>query len=75
MTVKATTAAIMRRQDRRGGVRQMDLFSAGVADGAPTWPDLLEDARDTLISLMTQLILGHSQASRTSSAMEAGHDF
>ena len=75
MTVKATTPTIKHRQDRRGGVRQMDLFSAGVADGAPTWPDLPEDARDALISLMTQLILKHARTRpELFEAAEAVHD-
>jgi len=66
MAVKATTPAITRRQDRRGGLQQMDLFRAGVADGmngAPKWTELPEDARDALVSLMTQLILKHARTS------------
>ena len=78
MAVKATTTAIMRRQDRRGGVQQMDLFRSGVADGrnsAPKWTELPEDARDALVSMMTQLILKHARTSATSSkAAEAVHD-
>ena len=76
MAVKATTAAIMHRQDRRRGVRQMDLFRAGVADGTPTWPELPKDARDSsLVSLMTQLILKPARTSPASSgAAEAVHD-
>jgi len=75
MTIKATAAAIMHRQDRRDGVRQMDLFRAGVGDGTPAWPDLPEDARDTLISLMTQLILKHARTRPASfEAAEAVHD-
>ena len=78
MAVKATTPAIMRRQDRRCGLQQMDLFRAEVADGvngAPKWADLPEDARDALVSLMTQLILKHARTSPASSeAAEAVHD-
>ena len=78
MAVKATTPAIMRRQDRRSGLQQMDLFRAGVADGmngAPKWTELPEDARDALVSLMTQLILKHARTSPASSeAAEAVHD-
>ena len=75
MAVKATTPAIMHRQDRRSGVRQMDLFRAGVADGTPAWTELPEDARDALVSLMTQLILKHARTSPApSEAAEAVHD-
>jgi hypothetical protein len=78
MAVKATTPAIMHRQDRRSGLQQMDLFRAGVADGtngAPKWTELPEDARDALVSLMTQLILKHARTSRApSEAAEAVHD-
>ncbi len=74
MAVKATTPAIMHRQDRRSGLQQMDLFGAGVADGAPAWTDLPEDARDALVSLMTQLILKHARTSRAPSEAEAVHD-
>ena len=75
MTVKATTSAIMHQQDRRSGLQQMDLFRAGVADGTPTWPDLPEDARDALISLMTQLILKHARTRPASfEAAEVIHD-
>ena len=78
MAVKATTPAIMHRQDRRSGLQQIDLFRAGVADGtngAPKWTELPEDARDALVSLMTQLILKHARTSRApSEAAEAVHD-
>jgi hypothetical protein len=75
MTVKATTPAIMHRQDRRSGLQQMDLFRAGVAHGAPKWTELPEDARDALVSLMTQLILKHARTSPApSEAAEAVHD-
>jgi hypothetical protein len=77
MAVKAITPAIMHRQDRRGGV-QMDLFRARVAggmNGAPKWTELPEDARDALVSMMTQLILKHARMSPASSeAAEAVHD-
>jgi len=79
MAVKATTPAIMHRQDRRGGVQQMDLFKAGVVaggmNGAPKWTELPEDARDALVSMMTQLILKHARTGPASSeAAEAVHD-
>ena len=74
MTVKAITPAIMHRQDRRSGLQQMDLFRAGVADGTPTWPELPKDARDALVSLMTQLILKHARTSPAPSGAEAVRD-
>ena len=75
MAVKATTPAIMHRQDRRSSLQQMDLFRTGVADGAPEWTELPEDARDALVSLMTQLILKHARTSPApSEAAEAVHD-
>jgi len=75
MTVKAATPAIMHRQDRRSGLQQMDLFRAGVADGTPAWTELSEDARDALVSLMTQLILKHARTRPASfEAPEAVHD-
>ena len=44
------------------GSRQMDLFIGPGVAVAPDWPDLPEDARETLIGLMTWLILEHAQA-------------
>jgi hypothetical protein len=41
---------------------------------APDWPDLPEDARGTLINLMTRLILEHAQAVAAPTTAEAGHD-
>jgi len=37
--------------------QQMDLFAARITGGAPDWPDLPEEAREALVSLMTRLIL------------------
>ena len=75
MAVKVTTLAIMHRRDRRSGLQQMDLFRAGVADGTPAWTELPEDARDALVSLMTQLILKHARTRPASfEAAEAVHD-
>ena len=59
----------------RGDPQQMDLFGSEPHTNMPAWRELPRETRATLTSLMTQLILEHSQASRTSSAMEAGHDF
>ena len=41
---------------------------------APDWPDLPEDARGTLINLMTRLILEHAQAVAAPTTAGAGHD-
>ena len=40
----------------------------------PDWSDLPEDARGTLLGLMTRLILDHAQAAVTLIKAEAGHD-
>ena len=40
----------------------------------PDWPDLPEDARETLVSLMTRLMLDHAQAAAMPTTAEAGHD-
>ena len=56
------------------GSRQMDLFTGPRAAVAPDWPDLPEDARQTLIGLMTRLILEHAQAVAAPTTAEAGHD-
>jgi hypothetical protein len=55
-------------------VQQMDLFRAGVADGAPAWKELPEDARDALISLMSQLLLKHARTNPARSEAESVHD-
>jgi hypothetical protein len=65
------------RDDQQPRPRQMDLFKnnqpAG-AIGAPAWPDLPAEARATLTSLMTQLILDHAARTATPLAREASHD-
>jgi hypothetical protein len=40
----------------------------------PAWPDLPEGARDTLIGLITQLILEHVRVNATLTATEGSHD-
>jgi len=52
----------------------MDLFAGPRTAAAPDWPDLPEDARETLIGLMTRLMLDHAQADATPPTAEAGHD-
>jgi hypothetical protein len=73
MTWKTTASAIGRRK-RCPGSRQMDLFTGPRAAVAPDWPDLPEDARGTLIGLMTRLILEHAQAVSAPTTAEVGHD-
>jgi hypothetical protein len=41
---------------------------------AHAWSDLPEGARETLLGLMTRLILDHAQAAATLTKGEAGHD-
>jgi hypothetical protein len=55
----------------------MDLFGSGLsngAKGAPAWPELPAEARATLMSLMTQLILDHAATTATPRAKEVSHD-
>ena len=69
--VRKTMAAVTEnRRKRRLPPQQMDLFSQGVAAGAPNWLDLPKGAREALIGLMTRLILAHAQTT----TMGAGHD-
>ena len=56
--------------------QQMDLFRSGLSNGAigaPAWPELPAEARATLMSLMTQLILDHA-ATTTPRAKEVSYD-
>jgi hypothetical protein len=56
---------------------QMDLFGSGLSNdaiGAPAWPELPEEARAALTSLMTQLILDHAAMTATPPAKEVDHD-
>ena len=56
------------------GSQQMDLFASPRVAVAPDWSDLPEGARETLLGLMTRLILDHAQAAATLTRAEAGHD-
>lgn len=69
--VRKTTAAVTgKRLKRRLPPQQMDLFSQGVAAGAPNFLDLPKDAREALIGLMTRLILAHARTTTRG----AGHE-
>ena len=74
MAQKTTASAIGLRRKRRPRFEQMDLFASQRAAGAPDWPDLPKDARETLVGLMTQLILDHARAAAEPTTAEAGHD-
>ena len=77
MSRKTATSASRCRHDRRPGPQQMDLFRSGPAGRrrrAPPWPELPEEARAALTSLMTQLILEHAGKLRRLRAKEASHD-
>jgi hypothetical protein len=55
----------------------MDLFGSGLSNGtmgAPAWPELPAEARATLMSLMTQLILDHAATTARPLAKEVSHD-
>ncbi|MBV8698153.1 hypothetical protein [Bradyrhizobium sp.] len=57
--------------------QQINLFGSGLlnsAIGAPAWLELPAEARATLTSLITQLILNHAAATATPRAKEVGHD-
>jgi len=56
MARKSTAEAIGNRRKQRPAPQQMDLFAARITGGAPDWPDLPEEAREALVSLMTRLI-------------------
>ena len=75
MARKRTASAIFGgRRKLCPGSRQMDLFPGPRAVVAPDWPDLPEDARQTLIDLMTRLMFEHARAAATPTTAEAGHD-
>jgi hypothetical protein len=74
MARKATASAIELRRKRRPEPEQMDLFASRRGAGAPYWPDLPKDARETLVGLMTQLILDHARAAAQPTTAEASHD-
>jgi hypothetical protein len=52
----------------------MDLFASPRAVIAPDWSDLPEGARETVLGLITRLLLDHAQAAATLIRAEAGHD-
>jgi hypothetical protein len=65
------------RHNRQPRPQQMDLFGSGLSNGtmgAPAWPELPAEARATLMSLMTQLILDHAATTATPLAKEVSHD-
>ena len=74
MARKTAASAIGGQRKPCPGFRQMDLFTGPCAAVAPDWPDLPEDARGTLINLMTRLILEHAQAVAAPTTAGAGHD-
>ncbi len=70
MVRKTTASASGDRRKRRLTAQQIDLFSDGVAAGAPNWPDLPKDVRQALVGLMTRLILEYARTT----TMGAGHE-
>lgn len=83
MTIQASarpSCAAVRPRGRRvgsGHPLQIDLFDDGLPISrmeTPSWQELPEEARGTLTSLMTLLILHHARASGTCAGTEAGHD-
>jgi len=45
-------------------MEQMDLFASQSGSAAPAWVDLPKEARQTLVGLMTQLLLSHARAAK-----------
>ena len=74
MARKTTASAVGVRSKSCPGSQQMDLFASPGAVVAPGWSDLPEDARGTLLGLMTRLILDHARTAATLTRAEAGHD-
>ena len=77
MARKTRSAATGDRTRNQVASQQMDLFRGVLAQASasgPSWPDLPDGARDTLVGLMTQLILEHVGVNATPSAAEASHE-
>jgi hypothetical protein len=74
MVRRTTASAVEVRSKSCPGSQQMDLFASPHVVVAPDWSDLPEGARETLLGLMTRLILDHAQAAATLTGAEAGHD-
>ena len=77
MACKTRSAATGDRTRNQVAPQQMDLFRGVLAKASasgPAWLDLPEGARDTLVGLMTHLILEHVRVNATSSAAEGSHD-
>ncbi len=66
----AVPAAVIVRS-RQSLAEQMDLFAGQSGGTVPAWTDLPKEARETLVGLMTQLLLGHG---RTAKMEDADHD-
>jgi len=67
---RKTTASVSVDRRKRLAAQQMDLFARRSAAGAPSWLDLPKDARQSLVGLMTRLILEHVRTK----TMGDGHD-
>ena len=77
MACKTRSAATGDRTRNQVASQQMDLFRGVLAEASasgPAWPDLPEGTRDTLVGLMTQLILERVRVSATPTAAEGSHD-
>jgi hypothetical protein len=57
-----------------GNARERIPTQSNGAVGVPAWPELPAEARATLMSLMTQLILDHAATTATPRAKEVSHD-
>ena len=76
MADKTRSAATRHRTGNQVASQQMDLFRGMLAKASasgPAWPDLPEGTRDTVVGLITQLILEHVRVNATPTA-EGSHD-
>ena len=74
MARKKSASATGSGGGRRRAPRQMDLFgspSAESNDGALSWHDLPNEARNALVNLITHLMLDHA---RKAAVAEISHD-
>jgi hypothetical protein len=67
--IAVSTAEIVR--SRQSLAEQVDLFVSQSRGVGPAWTDLPKEARETLVGLMTQLLLGHGRAAKME---DADHD-
>jgi hypothetical protein len=73
MTENTTAPAIKKRRTRLAA-EQLDLFVSGALIGTPNWLDLPEEAQESLVGLMTRLILEHVRTVKLPAKVIGGGD-